>query len=254
MLAQERYNEILNIINKEGSVKVSMLTKLFDVSIETIRRDLEHLEKKGLLKRVYGGAILEKPTITLSSFRSREKEFLNEKKEIAAISVNFISEKQSIAMDSSTTNLEIVKLLKHHFKELTIITNSILIAQELSDTPNFTVILLGGKLVPSQYCLVGSMTLKNITNFFADIAFISTSGISLKSGITDYNINDVDIQKNMIELSKITIVLADHSKFDKTALIKVADFEDVNLIISDSKLSDSIIKRYKNNGIEIINK
>ncbi len=254
MLAQERYNEILDIINREGSVKVSMLTKLFNVSIETVRRDLEHLEKKGLLKRVYGGAILEKSNTSLNSFKSREKEFLDEKKEIATIATNFISEKQSIAMDSSTTNLEIAKLLKHRFNDLTIITNSLLIAQELSDTSNFTVILLGGKLVPSQYCLVGSMALKNLSNFFVDTAFISTSGVSFKSGIMDYNVNDVDIQRKMIELSRVTIVLADHSKFDRTSLIKVADFEDINLIISDSKLDNSIIEKYKNNGIEVINK
>lgn len=118
MLAQERQDYILDVIGKEGSVKVSKLTKIFDVSIETIRRDLEALEKQGFLKRVYGGAILKKNTIDKLNFSNRENEFKEEKKEIAKIAIRYIEEGQSIALNDGTTSIEIARELKKNLINL----------------------------------------------------------------------------------------------------------------------------------------
>lgn len=248
MLAQDRQKKIIELLYENGSVQVSNLTDILAVSVETVRRDLEALEKENKLERVHGGAILGDKK--LESFNVRTKEYLSEKIEIAHIASKLIKENQSIAMDSSTTNLEMSKILKNNFNNLTIITNSLLISYELANS-GFNIILTGGKLVPEQYSFVGNMALQNISNFYVDIAFISTSGVSLNSGFTDFNINDVDIQRKMIEIADKAYLLADHSKFEKTALIKVSDFDSITAIISDSKLSKSISKKYKNNGIDI---
>lgn len=254
MLAQERYQKILDILEKESSVKVTALTKLFDVSIETVRRDLEYLEKDGYLKRVYGGAVLENFNKKRMTFQSRTGEAVQEKSEIANIAAGFVSEDQSIALDSSTTNLEIVKVLKEKFQKLTIITNSLMIANELSDMSKYTIILTGGLLKHDELSFVGSMAQENLKGFNVDIAFISASGVSLKEGITDCQFDELQIQRNMINISQQVIILADSSKFDSVSLMKICDFDKVNMIITDSKLKENILEKYHKNGIEVVNR
>ena len=128
MLAQERHDQILWLINSEGTVKTSDLIKRFNVSLETIRRDLESLEKAGKLKRVYGGAIQKNPSRKFKNFNTREKEFSKEKIRIAEKALDIIEDGQAIALDSGTTNLILAKMLKGRFKHLTIVTNSMIIA------------------------------------------------------------------------------------------------------------------------------
>ncbi|WP_123054009.1 DeoR/GlpR family DNA-binding transcription regulator [Clostridium sp. JN-1] len=254
MLAEERKDTIIQMLEEEGSVKVSKLTKLFDVSIETIRRDLESLEKEGLLKRVYGGAVLKKNEVQKLNYINREKEFINEKREIAKIAIKYIEDGQSIALNDSTTNIEIARELKNNFKELTVITNSLMIANELDDAESFTVILAGGILNSKERAFFGELPKKLLSNFIADKAFISVGGVSLIRGITDFMPEEVQIEKGLIEISQETIILADSSKMDKISLIKLEDIHEVNLIITDSKLDSKILNNYLKNGIEIVNK
>lgn len=254
MLAQERYEKILELLEKDRSVKVSMLTKLFNVSIETVRRDLEYLEKEGHLKRVYGGAVLEKINNRLLSFENREKESIEEKKEIAKIAMDFIKEGQSIAIHAGTTNLEIARELKKNFKQLTVLTNSLSIFNELSDMEKYTLILTGGIFKKDEFSLVGTMAENNITQYRVDTAFISPTGVSLSAGLTDYLFDEINIMQKSMEISHEVIVLADSSKFDAISLVKICDLEQINVIITDSKLKKNILDKYLKNGIEVVNK
>lgn len=254
MLAQYRYGKIINILEEKGAVKVSMLTKLFNVSIETIRRDLENLEKEGLCKRVHGGAVLEKVNKRTTGFEVRKKECVEEKKEIANIAAGLVKEGQSVAMDASTTNLELARVLKGKFERLTILTNSLVIADELSDMSQYTIIVIGGFLKNDELSIVGRTAEDIMNNFNLDIAFISVGGISINKGITSYSFEEVGVQKKMIRVSEKAVILADSSKFCKVSLLKLCDFEEINAIITDSKLKDSYIDMYKDNGIEIISK
>ena len=253
LLAEERKDTIIQMLEEEGSVKVSKLTKQFDVSIETIRRDLESLEKEGLLKRVYGGAVLKRNEIQKLNYINREKEFIDEKREIAKIAIKYIEDGQSIALNDSTTNIEIARELKKNFKEITVITNSLMIASELEDAEGFTVILAGGILNNKERAFFGELPKKFLSNFIADKAFISVSGVSLIRGITDFMPEEVQIERKLIEISQETIILADSSKMDKISLIKLEDIHEVNLIITDSKLDPKIMNNYMKNGIEIVN-
>lgn len=254
MLAQERYQQILVMLEKESSVKVSKLMKMFDVSIETVRRDLEYLEKEGYLKRVYGGAVLENVNTKQVNFKTRENEYIEEKKEISDIAVRFIREGQSIALDSATTTLEIAEAIKKKFERLTVLTNSIVIASELSDMEKYTIILCGGILKSEEFSLVGDLAISHIGTFHIDTAFIGASGISLKEGITDYDIDQLSIQKKIIEVSQQNIIVADSSKFDRVSLSKICDLDKIDMIITDSKLKPKILEKYLEHGIEVINK
>jgi DeoR family glycerol-3-phosphate regulon repressor len=253
MLVQERRDKILEILEKNKNVKVSYLMKLFQTSIETVRRDLEHLEKLGYLKRVYGGAVLERVGTNEVNFSIRENKNINEKMEIAEIASKYVSEGQAVAFDVSTTNTEIARAIKRKIKKLTVITNSIIIAEELSDMDEYTIFLSGGILKKEERCLIGSMAQKFIEQFHIDITFASCSGISLSAGVTDYGVGELDIKKKMMEYSQQVIVAADSSKFGIVSLLNVCDFSDINMIITDSKLNEKVRSKYMELGVEIIN-
>lgn len=252
MLAQNRYKKICEILEKENSVKVSTLINLFGVSVETVRRDLEYMEKEGLLKRVHGGAVLDKIDGMQSTFAIRENEYKEQKAEIGEIAAAFVKEGQSVVMDVSTTNYEVIKVFKRKFQKLTIITNSLSIINELADT-EYTVIGTGGVFRKEELSFIGDMAEENLGNFHADKAFISMSGISLREGLTDYGFGEVAIKKKMMKIAQETIVLADSSKFDIVSLLKVCNFSDINAIVTDSNLKESILEKYRKNGIEVIN-
>jgi DeoR family transcriptional regulator, fructose operon transcriptional repressor len=254
VLAQDRYKKICEILEKDNSVKVNTLIKLFGVSIETVRRDLEYMENEGLLKRVHGGAVLERIDGIQNTYNIRENEFKNQKAEIGEIAARFIKEGQSIAIDVSTTNLEVIKVIKRQFQRLTILTNSLSILNELVDMPGYNLITPGGILRREENSFTGEMAEENISKFHVDTAFISVSGISLREGLTDYGFGEISVKKKMMKIAQENIVLADSSKFDVVSLLNVCGFDDVNMIITDSNLKDSILEKYLRNGIEIINK
>lgn len=253
MLVQERYDRIIEAIEKEGNVKVQTLMKQFNVSIETIRRDLEYLENQGYLKRVYGGAVLEKVSTNEVNFTVREAKYIEEKVEVAILAARFVTEGQAIALDVSTTNTEVARELKKNFKRLTIITNSIVIAEELSDMELYNIILVGGILKKEERCMVGSFAEKFIDQFNIDITFASCSGISIEHGITDYGIGEVEVKKHMMMRSQQTIVVADSSKFGVVSLLNVCGFDKISMIVTDSKLNEKVKLKYMDHGLEIVN-
>lgn len=254
LLAHERQTTILEILNKERTVKVSKLIKVLNVSIETVRRDLEFLEKEGRLKRVYGGAVLEKVNGVELTGIDRKTKYIDEKRELALCATRYVEEGQSIALDISTTNLEFAKALKKVIKRLTVITNSLEIAAELSDMDKYTVILTGGVMRNEELCIVGDLAEEFISKFHIDTAFMSMSGISLNCGLTDYGMGEVEVKKKMMEVAQRTIVLADSSKFNVISLLKVCDIDKVDMVITDSKLNVNVMEKYTNNGLVIINK
>lgn len=255
MLAQKRQEIILEKLYKDKSVKVTNLMEEFGVSDETIRRDLEHLESRGLLKRVYGGAVKqeEKRMNEEQSFHAREQLHMEEKEILANRALDFVQEGQSIALDVSTTNTQFARALKTHFKQLTVLTNSLPIAYELSEMPHYTIIILGGILRNEELCVVGEMTEDFISQFHIDTLFLSASGISLESGITDYGVREWNVKKKLLASSKECYILADSSKFDAASLLKVCAIQEVKGLITDTKLSNTMKQKYISAGIAVFN-
>lgn len=251
MFAKERHREIVKMVRRDKSVKVSHLMKCFRVSFETIRRDLEFLEKQGFLTRVHGGAVLEEVNSRELSFTVRESKYLKEKEEIAHKATEYVIEGQSIAVDVSTTNTEFAKALKKKFTRLTVLTNSMVIANELSEMPDYTIIFAGGILRNQELCTVGDFTEEFITQFHIDTFFMSISGVSLSKGLTDYGAGELQVKKKMMEIAQHRIVLADSSKFDIVSLLNVCPFSQISRIITDSKISDNVLDKYRDAGVEI---
>lgn len=252
MLAHKRHDLILEKLNEEKSVKVAELTESLNVSVETIRRDLEYLEKGGFLKRVHGGAVQENTISSIeTNFSVRDQKNIEEKKIIAQTALNYVNEGQSIALDVSTTNTEFAKALVERFDRLTVVTNSLPIAIILSKKPYFTVILPGGSLRNEELCLVGEIAESSVSKFHIDTFFMSMSGISLSTGLTDYGIREVEMKKKMLAASQRAIILADHSKFGVVALLNVCDYKDIDTIITDPKITDEMVEQYGRHDIKI---
>lgn len=253
MFAQERHRAIVQKLESEKSVKASELMELFGVSFETIRRDLEFLEAEGLLKRVHGGAMSKRMDYSREiPLTVRETAFRKEKAELAEIACRYVSEGQSIALDVSTTNTEFAHLLKSKFEKLTVITNSLPIANCLVSMPHYTIVLIGGVMHNAEQSIIGDLAEQFAARFHPDVFFMSMSGVTLAEGITDYGLGEIQVKKTMLKSAKRTIALADSSKFDCVSLTKICGCRDVERFVTDSGIDREIVERYKRSGVEIV--
>lgn len=252
MLASDRQDKILELLNLEGSVRNSNLVKILGVSLETIRRDLEHLENEKLLKKVHGGAILRDKKMVGLSYSMREEKNISEKIEIAKKVIDYIEDGETIGLNGSTTNIEVARLLKENRKRITVVTNSLLIANELSDLEEVNLILAGGIYNKKEFSFLGEMTKNFLNNFSLDKSFVGVGGFSLKRGATDFLLGEVLVQKKLVEISDKTIIVADSSKMNSNSLIKICDLNEIDLVITDSKLDKNIKSQYIKAGLEVI--
>lgn len=253
MFAQQRHQLIIHQLKRDKSIRTSELMETFGVSFETIRRDLEYLESEGLIQRVHGGAILKEPDYTREiPLPLRESIYVEEKTELSRIASRYVTEGMSIALDVSTTNTQIARVLKDKFQRLTIITNSLPIMNELIAMPNYTLIMIGGMIRNSEQSIIGDLAEEFASRFHADLFFMSMSGVTIDEGITDYGIGEIQVKKIMQANAKQTIALADSSKFDHVSLIKVCSCSQVDRFVTDSKIDRELVERYKRNGIEIV--
>lgn len=254
MLAEERRQEILKVLHRDGRVHVANLSKTLNVTEETIRRDLEILHKRNLLRRTHGGAIpinSNDNRAELSFYKRRERN-VEEKKEIAAKAVQLIKEGDTIFLDASTTSLFLAKKLKTlNIFNLTVLTNSVLVVFELTDNKDISIISTGGILRRNSLSFVGPLAKDTIKKYFADKLFASCKGISPIHGATDSNELEIEVKKNMLQQSKEVIILADHTKFEEIGLTQFAAVEQINQIITDSKVAQTFLDKFKGKGIKI---
>jgi DeoR family transcriptional regulator of aga operon/DeoR family fructose operon transcriptional repressor len=246
----ERRNEILQKIKKQRTVKVSNLVEEYRVSIETIRRDLEYLEKKGEIRRVYGGAVVRGYYGEEPAYQNREIISYPQKQAIGRKVAEFIHDGDTLFVDVGTTTMEVAKNLKHK-KNLTVITNATLVAQEMINCEGCRVILLGGELRRGELTVSGFMCDSNIQNFYANKAIIGIGGISIESGITDYYLPEVSTRRFMINRSDTVIGVADYSKFGVTSMNYICSLEDINILITDWLTPAKTAAEYRSLGIEV---
>ncbi|MBP2655538.1 MAG: transcriptional regulator, DeoR family [Firmicutes bacterium] len=250
MLAIERRQNIVERIRKEQKVHVSNLSQLFSVTEETIRRDLEKLENEGILTRTYGGAVLSQHTNEDLPFPTRTSMNHEIKQAIAQKAADLINDGDTIMVDASTTCLELIYSLKGK-KNLTIITNSVKIAHDFIGS-NPTIISTGGTLRAHSLALTGPIAHSTIKNYYVDMAIISCKGLSLDKGMMESNEPEGDLKKSMIKQAAKVILLADHTKFNKTAFIKLFGFENVDYVITDIEPDSEWIDLFQKHSIQVL--
>lgn len=251
MLALERRNLILEKLQEEKRVVVSELSQLFNVSEETIRRDLEKMEKEGLATKSYGGAVLNESTSIDMPFNVRKKENVTGKQKIAELVAAQINDGDHIILDASTTAVFIAKAIKEK-ANLTVITNSIEIIIELSDVSDWNIICSGGSLKEGYLALVGPRTVEGFSSFNADKAIFSCKGIHMEKGITDGNELFTQTKQVIMKSSRETILAIDSSKFEKIAFARLCDADGIDTIITDGRPSEKWMEYFKKNKVKCI--
>ncbi|MFP3387719.1 DeoR/GlpR family DNA-binding transcription regulator [Brevibacillus sp. SIMBA_040] len=251
--AEERKKAIIEELNLYGKVKVLSLAERLEVSSETIRRDLDALEQVGRLKRVYGGAVKENYAEGEPPYQERQDINLAAKRVIGQHAAELLADGETVVIDTGTTMLEFARMIQGR-KRLTVLTNSLPVAALLSEALNqhvFTgkVILLGGEVNTEQQSISGPLCEKMLETFHVDKAFISVGGISLSSGISDYDINESMISKTMARVSKAVFVLADQSKIGVQAFCKIISLDAVDVIISDHEKPASWESELERKGV-----
>lgn len=232
MLALERRNAILEKLALTGKVIVADLSREFNVTEETIRRDLEKLDREGLAQKTYGGAIANHSLNMDLPYKVRQRTNADAKQAIALKVADMIHDGDYIMMDASSTTLYITKCIRSKHN-ITLITNSIEILMEVADQDDWHVICTGGVLKTGALALVDANAEKTIRNFRVDTAICSCKGLDINFGISDSNDSNAQIKQAMFAAARNRILVADHSKFDQTSFVKIGDLTDVDTVVTD---------------------
>ncbi|MDT8859802.1 DeoR/GlpR family DNA-binding transcription regulator [Alkalihalobacillus sp. MEB130] len=251
MLSVERYEKILGELDKNKAVKVSELSSFLGVTDKTIRLDLETLEKKGLLKRIHGGAVLlEEKEDRIFPIDARQSTNHERKIAIANEAINGIKNDDTILLDGGSTTFQMAKLLGDF--PVSVITNDINIAHELIKKEKVQLMMLGGSRIGTSSSLYGGQAIDLLNRIRVHQLFFGATGVSIEHGLTVLNSFHVEWKRKIIECADRVTLLADSTKFEKVGLIQFATLADVDSIITDDKLDVLIQSRLQSEGTQVI--
>jgi len=243
MLAEERRQKIIELINQNNIVKVNELSEKLNVTTETIRSDLDKLEKQDVLKRTHGGAVAVDNQQELS-FNIRKDKNKKEKKEIAKKAVSLINDGDTVFLDASSSAFYLAEEILN-LQNITVITNSNTIVTELAKNEGITVISTGGMLRRNSLSFVGPLTNTNIKNYNANKAFLSCKGVSVKHGATEVNELESETKKNMVEKSEEVYILAKVTSVNEVGLSQFASIEEINKVITSDEIPEDLLESFK---------
>lgn len=249
MLVAERQRKIVELVNEKLSIRVSELSKIFSVTEETIRRDLEKLEKENLLMRSHGGAVSLEEEQSETSYLEREITNSSEKKAIAIEAISLIEPGDQIVLDASTTAWYMAKELPD--MPLTVLTNSIKVAIELSRKEQIKVISTGGSLLSQSLSFVGPLAERSLSIYHVNKAFLSCKGVHLEKGLSDFNELQALLKKQMMEIADETVLMVDSSKFGTRAFSQIATLSSIDTVITDSNLNDQLRRQLDEKTITV---
>jgi DeoR family fructose operon transcriptional repressor len=251
LYAPERHQQILDTARVRGRVEVAGLARELSVTPETVRRDLTALERRGVLRRVHGGAIPVERLGIEQGVADREVHAITEKERIARAAIDELPDGGSIIIDAGTTTVRLAELLPLD-RELTVVTHSIPVAAALVSRPNITLHLLGGIVRGRTLAAVGEWTRIQVAEVFADVAFMGTNGISVERGLTTPDTAEASVKKALIDAARRTVVLADHSKFGREDFARVAPLSAIDTVITDSGLDPELAEDMENAGPRVV--
>ncbi|MFC0558274.1 DeoR/GlpR family DNA-binding transcription regulator [Halalkalibacter alkalisediminis] len=250
MLSVERFEKILKELEKNKVVKVAELSAVLGVTEKTIRIDLEALEKKGLLKRIHGGAVLQEEEVRIFPINERQSSNNERKGNIARKALDLMKPNETILMDGGSTTLQVAKLLGEF--PVTVITNDIKIAYELLDKEKVQLMVLGGSRIGASSSLFGVQTSDLLKRIRVDRLFFGATGVSIEHGLTVFNSFHVEWKRQIINCAECVTLLAESTKFEKVGLIQFATLDDIDEIITDRRLDKEVQKRLEKMSIPII--
>lgn len=255
MFAEERRHRIKEILLKDGRVRVTDLVVAFGVSDETIRRDLDQLADEGIIQRSHGGAVLvENVRLAIAAIppvHQRTLEFSAEKDSIGRAAAALVEDGQMVIIDAGSTTWNVARHLQA-CRDVTVITNSLAVAQECARNPNLNIHMTGGHLIPRSMCLVGPQAQAELRRYHAHISILGATGISLDKGFACTDIFEAETKRAMAESAERTVVVADHSKLHKRGLVSFAQPGEVDLLITSTLAAPAILAEFETHGVSIV--
>jgi DeoR/GlpR family transcriptional regulator of sugar metabolism len=246
----ERFEAELAVLTEHGQVEVGDLARRLDVSDMTVRRDLEELERRGLLRRVHGGAV---PAVSRSyepPFTVREQRAAEAKRAIAAEATTLFEDGDTILVDVGTTTLEVARALRGR-ANLTVLTPSLPVANLLADEAGIRLICLGGVARPGERSLVGSLAAHALRQFYVDVCVLGVGGLDAKAGLTEFNLDDAEVKRAALERSHRLIVAADATKLGTVAFAVVAPADRIDVLITDAPPAHPELLAFRDLGVEV---
>ena len=252
MLPEERLEVILDMLKTKKSVRIAEISQRFDISNLTARRDLDELQKRQIVRRVYGGAILitdpSSPSSS-SSLSAKNQSSYDEIQSIGKLAASMIQEGDIVFLGTGSTILEVARNM-HHLSNVTVLTNSLAVINELSTTNN-TIRVLGGTLDNNEQFIYGSAANESLKTFYADKAFIGCGGVSLTHGIADYQEPLADICRIMVHNSAHSVLVCSSDKFNASAFSIVCPLSMLNTIVTDDGLSQKVKTHIQKENLDL---
>jgi DeoR/GlpR family transcriptional regulator of sugar metabolism len=253
----KRAEIILRELQRHGRVDAEQLSQDLQVNSSTIRRDLERLERQNLLRRVYGGAL----PVDIRVYSAYESELtfqenmhkqVEAKAQIARAALQLIKPGDTIALSPGTTTTHLARAIHQaQIQPLTVVTNAINIAMELSGLKNLNITLTGGILLPDFFALVGPMAEQSLSQMYVTKAFVGVTGISPEKGLMSPNGLEALTHRLTIEHAHQAIVLADHTKLGSIALHAIAPLSSIHALVTDNEASDELLTQFQQAGLTI---
>jgi DeoR/GlpR family transcriptional regulator of sugar metabolism len=247
----ERLDRLLQFLENTNHVTVDLVRQEFKVSAATARRDLDLLNKQGLIQRVHGGAIALHKSPPESPVFLRMAVQADCKRRIGIAAASLVNPGETLFLGSGTTTLEVAKNIKS-IAELTVITNSLLVVNELMGVKNLTLVDLGGIIRYSEYSMIGNLTEAALSGLFADKVIIGIRGIDLKQGLTNHYLPESVTDRQILQIGKKIIIVADHTKCGEVSTSRVAPISIVDTLVTDTETPRDFVQGFLEKGISVI--
>jgi DeoR family transcriptional regulator of aga operon len=253
---QVRLNAILTALQQSGSVSVEGLSNELDVSLVTIRRDLDELERQGLLRRTHGGAVSIEPFFyepfrNDRSFQAQVERFAEEKRRIGRAAAGFIKEGEIISLTPGTTTTEVIRRLplNHH---ITVVTSTVNVAMELSKRKDLEVFVTGGHLRGDWFSLVGPTAAQSLSHLLISTLFLGADGVDAKHGVSCFSPDEAQLNSTMVKHAQRKIAVVDHSKFGVVAGWRICPTSELDILITDSGATDEMVEPFEKAQVQVI--
>lgn len=245
----ERQHQILSCATVDGRVSVDALAAEFDVTPQTIRRDLNELCDRGLLSRIHGGA---RPAGSVSNigYEQRRLQLTHEKRRIGLAAAARIPNDCSLIMNIGTTTEQVARALYRH-RDLVVITNNINVVNILSNSPGKELILAGGVVRQSDGGVVGEAAVEFIRQFKVDLAVIGASALDVDGEVFDFDYREVSVARAILQNARKTMLVVDHTKFERTATVRICDVKGLDIVVTDRPPPARFQEICAENGVEI---
>jgi DeoR family transcriptional regulator, fructose operon transcriptional repressor len=248
--AEERRHAIAERARRDGRIDGGAIAEEFGVTPETVRRDLTDLERRGVLRRVHGGAIPVESLRTEPGLTEKAGAHTEEKRRIAKAALDLVPVGGTVLLDAGTTTGELAALLGD--RELTVVTNSLPIASMLAARPSLTVQVVGGRVRGRTMANVDGWAIRSLGELMVDVAFVATNGVSVARGLSTHDPAEAEVKRAMVGAARRRVLLADHTKVGAEHLVAFAGIEDVDVLVTDTGLDDGTAEQLAAAGPEVV--